>query len=49
MQRERIMIEIAMDLDPIPGAFHTEEDARLRVQAMLLTMMPHYNPVVLDK
>ena len=46
---ERILIEIAVDLDTMPGVFHTEDDARMRVQAILLDRIPHYNPVVLDK
>lgn len=45
----RVMIEIAVDLDPIPGAFHTEESARQHVESILLSSIPHYNPVVLTK
>lgn len=41
------MISIAVDLDPIPGVFHTKEDAEKWVQAILLDRIAHYNPVVL--
>lgn len=47
MPRERIKIEIAVDLDPIPGAFHTKESAEDAVLAILLSRIPHYDPVVL--
>ena len=46
---ERILIEIAVDLDAMPGAFHTEDNARMHVQAILLGRLPQHNPVVLDK
>lgn len=44
--RERIMLHIMVDLDPVPGAFHTEESARDCIEAMLLERIPHYTPVV---
>ena len=47
MERDRIKIELAVDLDPIPGAFHTKEDAKEAVLAILLSRIPHYNPVIL--
>jgi hypothetical protein len=46
MARERIMIEVAVDLDPVPGTFHTQESAVESIQAILLSSIPHYNPVV---
>lgn len=46
MERERIMLEVYVDLDPIPGAMHTAEDAEIRIQAMLTDRIPHYNPWV---
>lgn len=47
MAKERIMLEIILDLDPVPGTFHTKESARDQVEAILLSMIRHYNPVVL--
>lgn len=43
----RAAVLIFFDLDPIPGAFHTEEDARERIESMMLNNIGHYNPVVL--
>lgn len=48
MERERIKIEILIDLDPVPGIFHTEESARQTVNALLLERVGHYNPIVLE-
>lgn len=45
---ERIRIAIAVDLDPVPGDFHTVESAEKIVQTILLDRLPHYNPVVLE-
>lgn len=47
--RKRILIEVAIDLDPVPGAFHTEESARQVVEALLLQLLPHYKPEVLKQ
>jgi hypothetical protein len=47
MDRERFAMLVIVDLDPIPGAFHTPEDAKERVEAMLLSNIPHYSPVVI--
>jgi len=47
-ERERIQLAVFVDLDPMPGAFHTKEDAAQWVEAMLLTRIPHYNPVVVQ-
>ena len=46
MERERIMLEVWVDLDPIPGAFHTKEKAELAIQYILNDRIPHYNPTV---
>ena len=43
----RIKLEVVVDLDPVPGAFHTREDAANELQALLLNTIGHYNPVVL--
>lgn len=44
---DRIVLEVAVDLDALPGAFHTSESAQEHVQAILLSSIPHYNPVVI--
>lgn len=46
MERERVSFTIAMDLDPVPGTFHTKEDAKRHIESMLLSYIPHYHPVV---
>lgn len=47
MAQNRVKLEILVDLDDMPGAFHTKESAALHVEAMLLSRIPHYNPIVL--
>lgn len=47
MPRERVLLEVLVDLDPVPGTFHTPESARDAVQAILLNSVPHYTPVVI--
>lgn len=47
MARERIALTVIVDLDPMPGAFHTPEHAKQVVEAMLLSAVGHYNPVVI--
>jgi len=37
---------VEVNNDPFPGAFHTPEDVKLRVQHMLSDMIGHYYPVV---
>lgn len=44
---QRIMLEVMVDLDAMPGAFHTPESAKEHVQAILLSRIPHYDPIVL--
>ena len=46
MDRERIKLEVYVDLDPVPGAFHSKESTRNHVDRILKTTIPHYNPVV---
>ena len=48
MFKERILLSVIVDLDPVPGAFHTRESCVKHIQAMLLESIPHYNPVVVD-
>lgn len=42
----KVKLQVEVDLDPIPGAFHTKEQARRDVAIMLTMQIPHYNPVV---
>lgn len=46
MQRDRIKLEVYVDLDPVPGTFHSKESARNVVDRILKESIPHYNPTV---
>lgn len=46
MKGERIKLVVYVDLDPIPGAFHTKESAREIVEGTLKQRIEHYNPQV---
>ena len=46
MKRERIRLEVEVDLDPVPGTFHTKESARDTTARILMEMIPHYHPAV---
>lgn len=46
MKRKRIKLVVWVDLDPIPGSFHTPESAKKNVEAILKDYIPHYNPMV---
>jgi hypothetical protein len=46
MERKRIKLEVYMDLDPVPGTFHTKESARNQIAAILNQSIPWYNPIV---
>lgn len=43
---KRVKLEVSVDLDPIPGAFHTEEDARKWIQMALDRAIEDYKPEV---
>ena len=45
MERERVQILVEVDLDPIPGAFHTPDSALWQVEDILRGSIPHYNPM----
>lgn len=47
MSRERVEITVQVDLDPVPGTFHTAEDAQRQVGRILSDAIPHYNPQVM--
>lgn len=40
----RVPLIVWVDLDAVPGAFHTQESAQQNVQAILTNSIPHYNP-----
>lgn len=42
----RIRLDVWVDLDPVPGQFHTAESAKTSIGIILLQRIPHYNPVV---
>lgn len=44
--RKRVALVVAVDLDPIPGNFHTEESAHGNIYGILWDRIPHYNPEV---
>jgi hypothetical protein len=46
MERIRIKLDVYVDLDPVPGAFHTKESAQTIVRNILDGAIPHYNPLV---
>lgn len=46
MERERIKLEVYVDLDPVPGTFHSKESAQNTVRNILNSAIPHYNPTV---
>lgn len=40
------MLQVFVDLDNVPGEFHTETSAANVVENILKRSIPHYNPVV---
>ena len=46
MKGRRITLTVEVNLDPVPGAFHTAEDMTERLQAMLTHAFPWYDPKV---
>lgn len=46
MNRKRIKLEVYVNLDMVPGTFHTKESAQEVVARMLSQSIPHYNPKV---
>ncbi len=37
---------VYVDLDPVPGVFHTQESAQNALTHILRESIPHYNPMV---
>lgn len=46
VNRQRVNINVAVDLDPVPGTFYDAEDHVRHIQRMLDDAYPHYHPVV---
>ena len=46
MSSNRVALVVYVDLDPLPGAFHTAESALNNVRGILENQIDHYNPVV---
>lgn len=44
--RQRVHIDVEVDLDPVPGTFYDAEDHVTHIQRMLDNAYPHYHPVV---
>lgn len=44
---KRIALLVYVDLDPTPGAFHTEESAIGYVGVVLEQRLNHYNPKIM--
>ena len=42
----RVRLVVYVDLDPIPGTFHTKESARDQVERILKETIGHYDPLV---
>lgn len=43
---DRVKLDVYVDLDPVPGAFHSKESARNIIAHMLRERIGHYNPTV---
>jgi hypothetical protein len=46
MERKRVKLAVYVDLDPVPGTFHSAESAQNTVRRLLKQSIPHYNPLV---
>lgn len=46
MKRQRIMVPVWVDLDPVPGTFHTVASARQTVIRIVNDSIPHYHPAL---
>lgn len=43
---KRVALLVYVDLDPVPGPFHTEDSALNNLRGILEDQINHYNPVV---
>jgi hypothetical protein len=46
IMNDRVKFDLYVDLDNMPGAFHTVEDARYALAKLLKDQIPHYHPQV---
>ncbi len=46
MDRTRIKLGVYVDLDPVPGTFHSADSSRNQVSRILNESIPHYKPTV---
>lgn len=46
MPTRKTVLLIQVDLDAVPGAFHTPESAKTHIQNILNGTIPHYDPQV---
>lgn len=46
MERTRVKLAVYVDLDPVPGTFHSADSARNSISSILLQTIPHYEPMV---
>lgn len=46
MERTRVRLDVWVDLDPVPGAFHSKESAQNHVRSILNDRISHYHPMV---
>lgn len=44
--KRRVCFAVHMDLDPVPGTFHSKESARNVIGRLLDERIGHYNPIV---
>lgn len=43
-----VRMTLVVKLDPVPGAFHTEESAVATVDYLLGDIIPHYKPMIVS-
>jgi hypothetical protein len=46
MARQTVSLIVTVELDDVPGEFHTPESAERVIQIILENAIPHYNPEV---
>jgi hypothetical protein len=44
--RTRKTFVVQLDLDPVPGVMHVEDNARFMAERVLTSVLPHYDPAV---
>jgi hypothetical protein len=46
MEKKTAVLTVTVELDPVPGTFHTLESAGEQLAALLMQTVPHYHPKV---